>query len=119
MRLGYRANVSRTAARGRSFKRTACTLTSINVSSGPRGFRHRGRCVNRATQRAQTNRKPGNLGLDLRHCQVAAVFTVLTIVSQSACQALMTVMSSTDQIRIDLNLLKPARVCIVLPRAVT
>ena len=28
---GYRANVSRTAGRGRSFKRTACTLTSINV----------------------------------------------------------------------------------------
>ena len=31
-RLGYRANVSRTAARGHSFRRTACTLTSINVS---------------------------------------------------------------------------------------
>ena len=31
IRTGYRANVSRTAGRGRSFKRTACTLTSINV----------------------------------------------------------------------------------------
>ena len=28
---GYRANVSRTAGRGHSFKRTACTRTSINV----------------------------------------------------------------------------------------
>ena len=34
--LGYRANVSRAAARGHSCKRTACTLTSINVS--PRFF---------------------------------------------------------------------------------
>ena len=35
---GYRANVSHTAARGRGFKRTACTLTSISVSRAPRRF---------------------------------------------------------------------------------
>ena len=29
---GYRADISRTAGRGRGFKRTTCTLTSINVS---------------------------------------------------------------------------------------
>ena len=31
-RLGYRANANRTVVRRRSFKRTACALTSINVS---------------------------------------------------------------------------------------